>query len=516
MAIIKIQDYAYELFILLLMVFTVLYVWFQYKFTYWSSKGVFGPTPVFPFGNIQDVIKRKTQFFQPYCDNYFKYKHLPYIGMYCFNKPVLSIHDADLAKHILIKDFEHFQSHGIFSGGVGDPLAGHLFNLHGSAWKLLRNKMTSAFSACKLKCMYPLVEKISKEALAYGDVLHARGESINFSEFYEKYTMEIIGSVGFGVECNGFKNSNSEFYLRGHEYFNPNSLYWTLIRALAFFMPNFFDKLKIRRINPDILNFFDNLVRETVEYRHRHSYKRNDFLQTLIDLNNDSSKCEERESQKGGFTLTDVTSNTMLYMFAGYETSATTGQFAAYELAKNPHIQTKAREEIRKVLAKYDGECSYEAQGEMTYMNMILDETMRMYPPLRSLFRGCTKEYRIPDSDVTIEEGTLVLIPIHSIQMDPEIFQDPETFDPERFSPERKKLIHPCHWMPFGEGPRKCLGLRQGYIQSKLALVKLLHKYELLLDDRTAVPMKIKATSLACAADGGVWIRLKKLTESVN
>lgn len=82
-----------------------------------------------------------------------------------------------------------------------------------------------------------------------------------------------------------------------------------------------------------------------------------------------------------------------------------------------------------------------------------------MYPPLRSLYRGCTKEYRIPDSDVTIEEGTLVLIPIHAIQMDPEIFQDPETFDPERFSPDRKKLIHPCHWMPFGEGPRKCLGL---------------------------------------------------------
>jgi cytochrome P450 family 6 len=63
----------------------------------------------------------------------------------------------------------------------------------------------------------------------------------------------------------------------------------------------------------------------------------------------------------------------MLYMFAGYETSATAGQFAAYELACNPHIQAKAREEVQRVLAKHDGECTYEAQNEMVYLNMVID-----------------------------------------------------------------------------------------------------------------------------------------------
>lgn len=60
-------------------------------------------------------------------------------------------------------------------------------------------------------------------------------------------------------------------------------------------------------------------------------------------------------------------------MFAGYETSATTGQFAAYELARHPYIQAKAREEITSVLAKYGGDCTFEAQNEMVYMNMVLD-----------------------------------------------------------------------------------------------------------------------------------------------
>lgn len=73
------------------------------------------------------------------------------------------------------------------------------------------------------------------------------------------------------------------------------------------------------------------------------------------------------------FSMTDVAANAMLYMIAGYETSATTGQFAAYQLALNPCIQAKARDEIDRVLAKYNGICTYEAQNEMVYLNMILD-----------------------------------------------------------------------------------------------------------------------------------------------
>ncbi|CAH0728504.1 unnamed protein product, partial [Brenthis ino] len=509
MAILNVTFFSRETLILIVISFILIYIWFQYKFTYWTKKGVFAPKPTFPFGNIQNVIKRKEQFFEPYCRNYYKYKHLPYVGVYCFNEPVLSINDLDLAKHVLIKDFDHFQSHGIFSGGAGDPLAGHLFNKHGYAWKSLRNKMTSAFSASKLKSMYPLADKIAKESLLYADHHQLNKEVLNMTEFYEKYTMEIIGSVGFGLECNGFKNSQSEFYLRGHDYFEPSSLYWTVVRALAFLIPSFFEKLKVKRINPDTISFFYNLVKETVEYRTKHCYKRNDFLQTLIDLKENPTLLDKDD--KSSFTMTDIASNTMLYMFAGYETSATTGQFAAYELALNPHIQAKARAEITTVLAKYGGDCTYEAQNEMVYINMVLDETMRKYPPMRALFRRCTKDYKIPHTEIVIEKGTLIFIPIHSIQMDPDIFSDPEKFDPERFTPDKKKNMHPCHWMPFGEGPRKCLGLRQGYIQSKLALVRLLHKYELVLDDRTLVPMKIKASSLACAAQGDIWIRLKKL-----
>ncbi|KAF9810969.1 hypothetical protein SFRURICE_001492 [Spodoptera frugiperda] len=421
----------------------------------------------------------------------------------------------DIAKLMLIKDFDSFQSRGTYAGGVGDPLAANLFNIFGKRWKTLRLKMTPTFTPGKLKTMYPIVEDIAKQALNYVDVLHSNEETVNFTDFYSKYAMEIIGNVGFGVECNGFVNPKSEFYIRGHEYFDHQSHYWRLIRAFAFFAPDTFDSLKIRRISSKIENFFCGIVKRTVEYRQKHSVTRNDFLQTLIELKNGHVVDEQGEIKYSKtdfpFTMTDVAANTMLYMIAGYETSATTGQFAAYQLALNPHIQARVRKEVDTVLAKYGGECTYEAQNEMVYLNMVLDETMRMHPSMRALFRRCNKDYKLPNSDLVIEKGTMVFIPIHAIHMDPDIFPEPEKFDPERFSPENKAKLHPCHWMPFGEGPKKCLGIRQGYIQSKMALIKVLHKYELILDQRTEVPMKIKNSSLVYAAQGGVWLKLRSL-----
>ncbi|KAL0869039.1 hypothetical protein ABMA27_007356 [Loxostege sticticalis] len=502
--------------ILAVCAFCLTYVWYQFRFTYWARRGVFSPKPVFPYGNIKEVVKRKAQFFQPYCDIYFKYKHLPYVGLYCFHRPVLCVNDLELAKHILIKDFEFFQSRGTFSGGVGDRLAGNLFNIHGPSWKKLRLKMSPAFSPGKLKSMYPMVEKIANDAMDYADTLYSNGESVNFSELYGRYAMEIIANIGFGLECNGFKSAKSEFYDRGREYFDPRTLYWTVIRAFAFIAPDTFDKLKIKRISDRIESFFYGLVRHTVEHRQKHAYRRNDFLQTLIELKNQAGAGKDGVANPHdfSFSMDDLAANTMLYMIAGYETSATTGtNFTAYQLALNPHIQDKVREEVVRVLEKHGGECTYEAQNEMVYFNMVLEETMRMYPSMRAIFRRCTKDYRLPGTDLVIEKGTLVFVPCQSIQMDPEIFPEPDKYNPERFTPENKAKLHPCHWMPFGEGPRKCLGVRQGYIQSKMALVKILPKYELLLDERTLVPMRIKTSSLVPQAEGDVWIKLRKLPQ---
>lgn len=87
-----------------------------------------------------------------------------------------------------------------------------------------------------------------------------------------------------------------------------------------------------------------------------------------------------------------------------------------------------------------------------------IPETLRKYPSLAFINRECVQDYKVPDSDVTIEKGTNVIIPIKTIHYMKSVYEAPEKFDPERFSPEEKEKRHPFAHIPFGEGPRLCIG----------------------------------------------------------
>jgi len=88
----------------------------------------------------------------------------------------------------------------------------------------------------------------------------------------------------------------------------------------------------------------------------------------------------------------------------------------------------------------------------------IFSETLRKYPSVPILNRECTKTYKIPGSDVTLEKGMLTVIPVLGLHYDPKYYPDPDRFDPERFSEEEKAKRHHFAYLPFGEGPRICIG----------------------------------------------------------
>lgn len=93
-------------------------------------------------------------------------------------------------------------------------------------------------------------------------------------------------------------------------------------------------------------------------------------------------------------------------------------------------------------------------------MNYVILETLRLYPAVQNVTRVCGKPYTFKDSKVTIEKGVSVVVPLVALGRDPDYHQDPELFDPERFSPKNKESITKYAYMPFGEGPRNCIGKR--------------------------------------------------------
>lgn len=214
-----------------------------------------------------------------------------------------------------------------------------------------------------------------------------------------------------------------------------------------------------------------------------------------------------------------------------FETSSTTMTFALYELALNPEIQEKMREEVNAVLKKHDNKLTYEAMLEMKYLQMVIDgenliffflknlhviaanqtETLRKYPPVDNLLRIAANDYKIPDTNLVIEKDTLTFIPVYSIHHAPSLYPNPDKFDPERFSEENKQNRHPMAYLPFGEGPRNCIGLRFGLMQTRIGLIKLMQNFKFSPASKTMIPLGFSASAPLLSPAEDMWLKVEKL-----
>jgi cytochrome P450 family 6 len=134
-----------------------------------------------------------------------------------------------------------------------------------------------------------------------------------------------------------------------------------------------------------------------------------------------------------------------------FETSSTVTCFTLHSLAFHDEIQEKARQTIRNVLKKYDNEWCYESVMEMNYLDQIIDESMRLNPPVATLHRELICDYKLSNGS-TLPKGLKVTIPVLGFHRDCDIFPEPLKFNPDRFSQEEKQKRHAFSFIPFGEG----------------------------------------------------------------
>ncbi|KAK7580557.1 hypothetical protein V9T40_001186 [Parthenolecanium corni] len=153
----------------------------------------------------------------------------------------------------------------------------------------------------------------------------------------------------------------------------------------------------------------------------------------------------------------DIVANTFAIYLAGFETTSTTLSFCLYELALNQNIQEKVRAEIQQI-KEQNGGLNYNSLQEMTYVDAVIAETLRKYPPAPSVTRQSTEDYLIPETNTRLPSGTKIIIPIWSIHHDGRHYPNPEVFDPERFTGENKFKQRNGVYLPFGDGPRICFG----------------------------------------------------------
>ncbi|CAH2012349.1 unnamed protein product [Acanthoscelides obtectus] len=448
------------------------YLYVKWAQSYWRRKHIQHLEPAFLYGNVKRLLKREISLGNQFQDIYneVKSRGWQFSGYYFLTAPSLIVVDLELIKRVMQTDFVHFMNHGFFVNEEADPLSGHLFRLEDDKWRNVRVKLTPAFTSGKLKMMFSTMTACTEGLAGLLKENERLNGVVDIKDVLSRFTTDVIGSVGFGIDCNSINDPDCDFIVYGRKVFDSHAIGRRIRQTVAVLLPmSLLKAINFKLTDASVEAFFLNVVRNTMRYREDNNINRRDFMQLMLQLKNrgtigeDDKVLEGKDENRDGSWLTEnqIAAQCFVFFFAGFETSATTMTFALYELAVNQDIQEKLRREITEVLGRHGHQITYEAIMEMTYLDKIVHETLRKHPPIADIPRICTKDYHIPGTNAVIKKGTRVDIPVQGIHRDPDYYPDPEKFDPERFSDENKSKRHQYAFLPFGEGPRVCIGIKR-------------------------------------------------------
>uniref|UniRef100_A0A182YBK7 Uncharacterized protein n=1 Tax=Anopheles stephensi TaxID=30069 RepID=A0A182YBK7_ANOST len=424
-----------------------------------------------------------------------------FYGLSILLQPTLMITDLDLIKAVLIKDFAYFPDHGVYHNERVDALSCHLFCLEGAKWKTIRSKLSPTFTSGRMKAMFPILLEVSKNFAHFLRTEVGSSGELDVKDCCARMMIDNIGGCAFGIECNSFHQPNSAFRRTGELVFHSprNS---QLVSNLLRLYPVLGRVFRLKVNHDEVIEFFTGLVQRTVAMRETSPNKRNDLLEMMIDL---------RDGQNGAaLTMNELMAQAFGFFLAGYETSSSNVTFCLYELALNEAFQERARACVQQALQKHGG-LTYEALGDMEYLDRCINETLRKYPPLPIVPRISSKAYRIPDSDVIIPPNMKIHIPVYAIQRDERYYPEPDRFDPDRFAPERVAERHFSTFLPFGEGPRICIGQRLGVMQSRVGLATVLSNFRVRPGPRTQIPIVYAKDAVTLQSQDEVFLKLEPL-----
>lgn len=236
--------------------------------------------------------------------------------------------------------------------------------------------------------------------------------------------------------------------------------------------------------------YFVDLCADAIEHREKNQIVRKDFMQLLLQLRNTGEVSKDGDWElkqtkagvKKSLSLDDCAAQIFLFYTAGFDTSSSALTYCLYELVRNPDVMQKLQAEIDEVLARHNNEITYDSINDMKYLELCIlgefeetlcqsviifyylvcimfriTESVRKYPTLPMLNRICTEDYHISHANYTIPKGTPVVISLLGLGRDPKYFPQPERYWPDRFQDD-VHMFNESAFIPFGDGPRQCIG----------------------------------------------------------
>ncbi|XP_068623996.1 cytochrome P450 6B7-like [Battus philenor] len=509
------------MFLVVIIVILAIYLYGTRTFKYWEIRNIKHDKPIFLVGtNLKNYLAQRNVTQQAE-SVYWRYPNEKVVGFYRGWRPELLIRDPDIVRSVLKSDFSHFHKRGLNQHEKVEPMLRNLFFVEGDVWRMLRHRTTPAFTTSKLKAMFPLVldciERIQQRIslLTINDV----ATITSTYDLMSRYTTDLICATGFNIEAGALKDDDSHLLKLGKRIFSAD-IRDIVVFALKDILPEISSKLYT--FHSDIEHNFFSLIRNVIRLKNdKQATERTDFIDLLLECKNKGPMVDlSIDKTKPDGTPEIVTevmdeelmaAQAFIYFVAGSGTSASVMSFILHQLANNPDVQQKAQEEIDRILLKYNNNFTYDGIKEMSYVLSILKEGLRMFPPIGFISRKCTRPYTFEDLNLTIDKDVTVIIPVKALHNDPLYFDDPDEFRPDRFYLKNMKPNKKRIFIPFGDGPRSCVGNRMAMLQNVSGLAAVLSHFNVEPAPNTErYPELVPSTNLIQICKNGLPLQFRR------
>lgn len=493
---------AFDWIVLAVTAFFLLYLYLARQRNYWKKQNVVHESFSLIFRALNRLLFKP--FHQINHERCMKYGRL--FGVFEGGKPVLMVADPELAKLVLVQDFSSVPNrrHVPF---VQPLLMDMLSFVTLKRWRKLRPAASPAFATGKLRKMYSRINDSIKDTVDFLKEAAEHDTEMDIKHLFSNYTLDAIARCAFGTKMDSHLGVVNDFAAQNKSFFSAPL---TLSVVVATLFPGLVQLLKLNAFKSDRLPYFKAVCEAIIKERRDKENRQEDFLQLMMDVQEDDGSTSvetapqtperlfdpDSESKtfimgrRKALTKGEALSQCIMFFLAGRDTSSTLLAHAIYMLALHPEVQAKLRKEADECFEKHGGELTLDVVAKLKYLHGVVSETLRMLPPATRLEREAPHDYVLGDTGIIVPKGCLIGIPIYSMHHDPEYFPDPFIFRPERFIDDNVDSIRPYSYLPFGAGPRNCIGNRFAISVIKTALLHVVHSVEFYRTQNTQVPLE--------------------------
>ncbi len=393
--------------------------------------------------------------------------------------------EPDAVKHILVDNRDNYPRAQYQIRWLSRFMGTGLFATDGELWRRRRHIMHKLFTA---KAVQGYATEMASAVQGVVDswdhrVAHGRPE-VELSGEMVRLALDALGRSVLGFDARASLDRMNEAIL---------TVSSSLLRQSPTLLPLWLPLPQHRRFRRAIRQFdelFYSVIRERRAAQSRGTTA-SDVLSLMLQAEDDRGEPMSAQA---------VRDETLTIYFAGFETTSTALGWALHALSQHPDAERRLHDEVDRELG--DDLPTAEIVERLTYTEMVVRETLRLYPSLAMIPKDVQEDDEI--AGYRVKRGSIVVVSPHLTQRHPDIWPDPERFDPERHAPGQAERRHRFSWFPFGSGPHVCLGAAFALMEMKIAIAMIARRYRL----RLVAPVQ-PADRLLPQPMGGIRMRLE-------